>query len=82
MAEQTEQEIPVEIPSQSISEDVLNAIVESYILREGTDYGEVEVSFEQKMTQILHQIKIGKLKIVFESSSETVNLVLNDESSV
>lgn len=36
------------IPWQSLPEDTLENIVESVILREGTDYGCHELTFEQK----------------------------------
>jgi uncharacterized protein YheU (UPF0270 family) len=30
---------PVEVPYGELSADLLHAVVESYVLREGTDYG-------------------------------------------
>lgn len=36
------------IPWQDISPDALDNLIESFVLREGTDYGEHERSLEQK----------------------------------
>ena len=41
------------IPWQELAEDTLINIVESVILREGTDYGSHEQTFEQKKKALL-----------------------------
>jgi uncharacterized protein len=52
------------IPYEQLDQITLNNLVEQYILREGTDYGEVEYSLAQKTQQVLAQIK-KKLSILF-----------------
>lgn len=69
------EEVPIEIPSEQLSSDVLSAVVESFIQREGTDYGAVEISMEKKSEQIHKQIKRGDVKIVFDQTTETVSLM-------
>ena len=39
----------VEIPYRELSEAALRGVVESFVLREGTDYGDREFSFEEKI---------------------------------
>ncbi len=68
-------EIPIEIPVDQLSAHALSGIIENFILREGTDYGSVEVSYEKKAEQIRKQIDQGEIKIVFDQSSETVSLL-------
>lgn len=63
------------IPYQSLSADVLQAIIEEYINREGTDYGEYELSLTQKVERLLPQIQSGDVLIVFNEISESVQLV-------
>jgi uncharacterized protein YheU (UPF0270 family) len=63
------------IPYQSLSADILQAIVEEYISREGTDYGELELSLAQKVAYLLPQIKSGDVLIVFDEASESVHLM-------
>ena len=46
------------------------ALVESYILREGTDYGEVEYSLEEKTDMVLKQIKNKKAWLIYDLKSE------------
>ncbi len=66
---------PLEIPSSSLSPEVLAAITESFILREGTDYGSHEVDLLTKITQVQKQIAKGQVKIVFDPNTESVNLM-------
>lgn len=66
---------PVEIPFSEISPQALLAIVDSFILREGTDYGAHEISLEKKQNQLLSQIRKGDLRIFFDPESQSVNLV-------
>ena len=40
--------------------DTLRAVVESFVLREGTDYGVHEASLEAKVAQVLLQLRRGE----------------------
>lgn len=42
----SEQQEPVTIPHTDLSAELLRAVIESLVLREGTDYGEHEVSLD------------------------------------
>lgn len=66
---------PIEIPTGCLSAEALNGIIESFILREGTDYGAVEISFERKKEQLLKQIEKKEIKIVYDPNSESVTLI-------
>lgn len=46
------------------------------MLREGTDYGERELSLEQKVAQVRTQLERGQARILFDPESNTVTLVL------
>lgn len=66
---------PVEIPLDVLSPEALSGVIEDFILREGTDYGRVEVSLEAKQKQVRHQIEKGDVKIVFDPATESVTLM-------
>ena len=70
-----ETEAPVEIPHEELSPDALRGVVESFVLREGTDYGEREFSLEQKMAHVMAQIERGEARIVFDPQSESIDIV-------
>lgn len=75
MTDNKNQEIPVEIEAQQLSDMALAGIIENFILREGTDYGAQEVSYDKKSEQIRRQIDRGEIKIVFDQASESVSLL-------
>lgn len=55
--------------------ETLVALVESFILREGTDYGNDEVSLDHKTQQIIEQIQEEKILIVYSELHESCDLV-------
>lgn len=68
----------VEIPAAQLSAQALRGVIESYVMREGTDYGEREFSFEQKVEQVMRQLQSGEARIYFDPDSETINIVKPD----
>lgn len=62
------------IPWQELSEETLNNIIESFVLREGTDYGEFEVYLPKKVAEVRKQIEQGKVVIVWSELHETIDL--------
>jgi len=67
------------IPYQQLDEMTLNNLIEQFILREGTDYGEVEFSLQQKTQQVHQQIKNGKIHILYSELEESVTLISDQE---
>jgi hypothetical protein len=73
---------PVMIPHAPLAADVLRRIVESFVLREGTDYGEKEFSLEQKVTHVMRQLDRGEIQIIFDPTSQTVDLVASGATAL
>ena len=69
----------IEIPSEQLAPDTLDAVIESFVLREGTDYGEWEVSLADKIAQVRRQIRAGDIVLVYDESLETCNLLTRRE---
>jgi uncharacterized protein YheU (UPF0270 family) len=65
----------IEVPHAQLSPDALRGVVESFVLREGTDYGEREYSLQQKVQHVMRQLERGEARIVFEPASESVQIV-------
>lgn len=65
------------IPHRDLSESALRGVLESFVLREGTDYGEREVSLDQKVAQVLRQLERGEAHIVFDATLETIDIVVS-----
>ena len=71
----TPTEYHVEIPHRELSEAALRGVVESFVLREGTDYGQRAYSIEEKIAAVMRQLDSGEAVIVFDPDSETVSIV-------
>ncbi|MEN4887579.1 YheU family protein [Enterobacter ludwigii] len=63
------------IPWQDLSPETLDNLIESFVLREGTDYGEHERSLEQKVNEVKRQLKSGDVVLVWSELHETVNIM-------
>lgn len=64
----------VKIPYDQLSPDALDGVVEEFVTRDGTDYGECEVSLETKINQVMDQLRNGDVVIIFDVESETCNI--------
>jgi hypothetical protein len=65
------------IPHEDLTADVLRRVVESFVLREGTDYGQEDLSLDQKVTRVMRQLGRGEAQILFDPQSQTVDVVLS-----
>ncbi|MFA0567091.1 MAG: YheU family protein [Vibrio gallaecicus] len=64
------------IPWQDIAPETLENLIKEFVLREGTDYGDVEISLQNKIDQVKNQLKTGDANIVFSELHETVDIQL------
>lgn len=62
------------IPWQELEESTLYNVLDSFILREGTDYGERELSLEEKRSRLLAQLKADKVVIVWSELHESLDI--------
>ncbi len=65
----------LKIPYDQLNSETLHGVIEEFVTRDGTDYGEVEVSLEIKISQVLGQLKSGEAVIVFDQTTETCNIL-------
>lgn len=63
------------IPFQQLNPDTLNALIEAFVLREGTDYGDSDISLQDKVQMVLQQLQQGKVVIVYSEQEESVDLM-------
>lgn len=66
------------IPWQDLEGTTLDNLIESFVLREGTDYGEQEMSLTDKVEQVKAQLRSGIAVIVYSELHETVDIVPAD----
>lgn len=69
----------VKIPYDQLSPEALQGVLLEFVTRDGTDYGEVEVPVDVKMSQVLAQLKSGKAVIVFDHKTETCTILRHND---
>lgn len=65
----------MKIPYQDIDPETLEQLIQFFVLREGTDYGEEERSLEEKVEDVRKQLQSGEAIIVYSELHESVNIV-------
>ena len=65
----------VRVAPDDLEPDTLRAVIESFVLREGTDYGVHETALEVKVAQVLKQVRRGEAHITFDPATGSVNIV-------
>ncbi|QHA72131.1 YheU family protein [Proteus mirabilis] len=63
------------IPWQELSTETLDNLIESFVLREGTDYGMQEKTLEQKVADVKKQLVSGEAVLVWSELHESVNIM-------
>ena len=62
------------IPHRQLSREALQGILEAFVMREGTDYGEYEWSLAEKIAQLQQQLIDGDIVVVYDEMTESVSL--------
>jgi len=63
------------IPIEQVNDDTLQAIIEDFVLREGTDYGAIDASNEDKVAQVKMQLHQGSAVLVYSELHESINIL-------
>ena len=63
------------IPWQQLPAATLDNLIESFVLREGTDYGEQTFSLAEKVDQVRQQLERGDVVILYSELHESVTIV-------
>lgn len=71
-----EESTPVEIPHSELAPETLRAVVESFVLREGTDYGAEDAPFERKVADVMRQLDRREAVIVYAPDSDSIDIVV------
>jgi len=66
---------PIVVPHAELSAAALRAVVESFVLREGTEYGEHDFSLDQKVAQVMVQLDRGEARVIYDPNSDSIDIV-------
>ena len=67
------------IPWQQVSPETLENLIETFVLRDGTDYGEQERSLIDKVADVRRQLKTGEVVLVWSELHVSVNIMPRKE---
>jgi uncharacterized protein YheU (UPF0270 family) len=66
----------IEVPYERINPDTLRKMIQEFVTRDGADWGDAGCTLEDKVDQVLQQLKSKKIKVVFDLRSQTANIVV------
>ena len=71
----------VEVPPGKLGADTLRALLEEYASRDGTDYGDREMTLNAKVDDLRLQFEAGQLSLLYDADSETWDLVEREQAT-
>ena len=69
-------ETGVEIPHEQINPETLRNMIAEFVTRDGADWGDAGGSLEEKIDQVLRQLRARQAKVVFDLKSQTANIIV------
>jgi len=66
------------VPVGRLSPEALKGVIEEFISRDGTDYGEREAPPERNFREVKHKLEKGLAVLIFDDETETTNIFLAD----
>ena len=64
----------MEIPYKKLAPDVLRAVIEEFVTREGTDYGEGDFSLDEKVAQVICQLDEKSIYLSYDPENLSCHL--------
>lgn len=65
----------VEVPHEQIPPDTLQRMIQEFVTRDGSDWDDAGCTLEDKVEQVLRQLRNREIKVVFDLISQTANFV-------
>ena len=67
------------IPLEQLPTETLTAIIDEYILRESTDFGDERGNHQTKRAEVKRQLEQGTAVVVYSELHESVNILPSDQ---
>jgi uncharacterized protein len=67
------------IPVNKLSPESLQRVIEEFISRNGTDYGEIESPLETNFRQVKYKLEKGSAVLIYDDGTKTTNILLADD---
>lgn len=63
------------IPHEQLSAEALDGVIREFVTRDGTDYGEREISLDSKMAAVKQQLVKKEAVIVYDPALASCNIL-------
>ena len=72
--------MPIIVPWKDLPPDTLTNLIEEFVTRDGTDYGDQEVATSTKVEQVRTQLNQKEAFIVFDEVTESVSVMGKEQA--
>ncbi|MFT5721609.1 MAG: hypothetical protein ACI9W6_001925 [Motiliproteus sp.] len=69
----------MKIPYQQLSTEALQGLLEEFVCREGTDYGDQNYTLQDKIEQVRQQLQRGKVVICYDGYLQSFSIVTEQD---
>lgn len=69
------------IPWEQIDPETLTNLIKEFVLREGTDYGAIEIELSTKIQRVKEQLKTNDAVLIYSELHQSIDIKLKKEIS-
>ncbi|MGJ3256756.1 MAG: YheU family protein [Alcanivorax sp.] len=73
--------MPIIVPWKDLPPDTLTNLIEEFVTRDGTDYGDQEIPTATKVEQVRNQLKKQEAFVVFDEVTESVSVMGKEQAN-
>ena len=73
--------MPIIVPWKDLPADTLTNLIEEFVTRDGTDYGDQEIPTSTKVEQVRNQLKKQEAFVVFDEVTESVSVMGKEQAN-
>jgi uncharacterized protein YheU (UPF0270 family) len=74
-------EVGIDVPYDRIDQETLRNLIKEFVTREWSDLSDSGFTLDDKVMQVLQQLRNKEAKVVFDLTSETANIVVCREKN-
>jgi uncharacterized protein YheU (UPF0270 family) len=71
----------VQVPHHRLSPEALRRLIEEFVTRDGTDYGEREAALDSKVQDVLDQLERGEAIVTFDPATGSTHIAPADRGA-
>ncbi|WP_366144904.1 YheU family protein [Alcanivorax sp.] len=72
--------MPIIVPWKDLPPETLTNLIEEFVTRDGTDYGDQEIPTATKVEQVRNQLKREDAFVVFDEVTESVSVMGKEQA--